>query len=188
MSRRKIVAEFWKPEKGPLELHSLTVLERVTRHDGKPGTSRTGYDVNHSKRYGYLFHMSSGGGSTEIEASGIYFSSGNPKVKEMPVQYVDTNDEPPWEGTGTVAIRKRNRTRRLLKLPAEFKVARGKDLMDWLENNSIQDDAVWCNECQDELPGGELCEHCWWCDATGMYSTPNERCGCGDREECANDR
>lgn len=186
MPKRKIVAEFWKPEKGLLELHSLAVIEKVTGHDGKKYLSRTGYDVDHSKTYGYIFHMSSSGGSMEIEVSGIYFSSGNPSVKETPVQYVDSKDEPPWEGSKTVAIRKRNRTRRLLKLPAEFKARRGEDLLDWLKKNAIQGDAVWCSECQDELPGDELCEHCWWCSATGMYSTPDERCGCGDRKECEN--
>lgn len=182
-NKRQVVAEFYKPEKGPIEMHSLSVIKKRVGHDGKSRWSRTGYDVDYSKSYGYIFHMSGGGGGMEIETSGIYFSSGNPAVKEMPVQYVDPKDEPPWEGSGTLAIRKRNRTRRLRKLPDLFKPRRGEDLLDWLEQNAIQGDSVWCSDCDDHLPEESLCEHCWLCDATGMYSTPDERCGCGDRDQ-----
>jgi hypothetical protein len=60
----------------------------------------------------------------------------------------------------------------------------GWDLLDWLEHFAIHGEAVWCSVCHDYYPGEELCKHCWWCDKTGWYSTPDERCKCKDQEEC----
>jgi hypothetical protein len=182
---RGIAAEFHKSAGGRLELFSLTTITLETaNHDGSKYLSRTGYDVEYSRRFGYIWHESSGGGDRIVEVSGPYFTSGDIKVKEKPTQLVDARDKPPWKGKRTLAIRKRNRTRRLRALPKPFDLKGYEDLVSWMEHNAIQDDAVWCSECRDWVTGQELCEHTWWCDNTGWYSTPNERCKCKDREEC----
>jgi hypothetical protein len=155
--------------------------------DGKAYVGRTIYDVDYSRAYGYLIHMSGFGGSRINEVRGIYWASGNPKVKECPVTLVDSGDKPPWKSRKTLAIRERNRTRRLKRLPKAFDLRSSWDLFDWMENNAIHDDAVWCSTCRDYFPGEQLCRHCWWCDKTGWYSTPTEHCSCKSREECRED-
>jgi hypothetical protein len=183
-----IVGTFYKTAGKRLTLDSITVLtESVSRHDGKTYRGRDGYDVDWSREYGYIFHNSSGGGEKTVEVSGIYFASGDVKIKEKPAEFVDVHDKPPWKGKKTLAIRKRNKTRRLAKLPKAFDMTGVSDLLAWLQYNGIEADAVYCSTCHDYFPGTDdwnLCEHCWWCSKTGWYSTPNERCKCKDREEC----
>jgi hypothetical protein len=186
-----VAAEFHKDSGGRLELFSLWVrTQEVSRHDGKTYFGADGYDVEWSKyHHSYIFHNSSSG-FHKPEVSGIYFLSGDMKVKEEPCQLVDARDKPPWKGKRTQAIRKRNRTRRLARLPKAFDMDDCENLLDWLEQNGIESDAVWCSTCRDWFSGGELyetCEHVWWCDKTATYSTPDERCKCKDRDEC-NDR
>lgn len=170
---RSIVAEFYKDRRGGISLFSVTAVE-----DHGAYLSRTIYDVDHSKEWGYLFHQSGAGGGDVIPASGIYFVSGNVQVEERPTTVVDPR------GRRTKALRKMNRTRRLLILPKEFAIEPGRDLLDWLQNEAVQEDAVWCSICQDHVRGDYLCCHSWWCHKTGWYSTPSERCKCATREEC----
>jgi hypothetical protein len=33
----------------------------------------------------------------------------------------------------------------------------------------------WCEICQDTLPCNEPCEHIWWDEEAGEFSTPQER-------------
>jgi hypothetical protein len=182
---RGIVAEFYKSSGGRLKLFSITTLTPgIDRHDGLTYISRTGYDVELSRRFGYIWHESSWGGERIIEVSGIYFVSGDVEVKETPTQLVDASDEPPWKSSRTLAIRRRNKTRRLSALPKAFAISEGQDLIDWMENNAIADEPVWCSTCRDWVTGNDLCAHTWWCDSTGQYSTPSERCKCKDRDEC----
>lgn len=188
MTPRDIVAEFHKSAGGKVRLSSLILIQDVRGHDGKMYRSRDIYDIDFSRAYNsYLIHMSGCGGSRLNEVSGIYWVSGSPEIKEGPVQLVDYRDKPPWKSKRTLAIRKRNRTRRLTQLPKAFDLRDGEDLFDWLENNAIHDEAVYCSDCRDYLPGEQLCKHCWWCDKTGWYSTPTERCKCADRTECRED-
>ena len=186
-----IAAEFHKDSGGRLKLFSLwTRTEGVSLHDGKTYFGSDGYDVGWSKYYhSYLYHNSSSG-FHDPEVSGIYFLSGDMKVKEKPCQLVDSRDKPPWRGKRTLAIRKRNRTRRLARLPKNFDMAGVANLLEWLQQNGIESDAVYCSICRDFFPGNndyDLCEHIWWCEQTGDYSTPKDRCKCKDRETC-NDR
>lgn len=184
---RDIVAEFYKSAGGRVTLDSMTVLAEERGHDGTTYVRRSIYDVDYSRRYGYLWHMSGFGGDHLNEVRGIYWVSGNPQIKELPTQLVDRRDKPPWTGKRTLVIRRRNRTRRLPKLPKAFDLQPGWDLLDWLENCAIRDEAVWCSKCRDYVSGQELCQHCWWCDKTGDYSTPDEPCSCKSREECRGD-
>lgn len=181
---RKLVAEFHKTAGKRLELFSVVTLEDVTLHDGRKGISRSIYDVDWSRTYGYVFHESGAGGWGPIEVSGIYWASEGMDLKELPTQLVSSDDNPPWKSKETLAIRKRNRTRRLPVLPKAFRSEAGKDLLDWLERNAIEDETVWCSTCRDRLPERDICRHCWWCDKNGSYSTPDERCECKDRSEC----
>lgn len=71
----------------------------------------------------------------------------------------------------------------MLRLPRHIDLDPGQDLLAWLECNGVEQDAVWCSECDDHVRGDYLCEHTWWCDKNGWYSTPTERCG-HEREEC----
>lgn len=190
---RELVAEFYKDSGGRVRLNNLTVLQdEYSLHYRKVFTHRHYYDVDYSKNYGYIFHMSGAGGSGPIEVSGIYFVKGKPKIKEKEPTWVDARDSEPFEEQPrTQAVRKRNRTRRMTRLPKAFDLRDGEDILDWLENNGIHGESVWCSICHDCSPGSDdwnLCEHCWWCDATGEYSTPDSRCTCKDRDECRGDR
>ena len=94
----------------------------------------------------------------------------------------------------TKYVRMANKTRRLQRLPKQFRGAKrfeyrpGKarvapgDILDWLEHNALQDEVVWCSVCKDYLPSKSLCEHCSWCDSVGDYVTPSEGSVCLDPE------
>lgn len=190
MDRVATVAEFHKNSSGKLTLWSLTAIERGHDRDGREYLSKKIYDVEYSRTYGYLFQQSGWGGAMPVTVSGIYFTSGDDvEIKETPCDLVDSRDKPPWRGKKTQVIRQRNRTRRLRKLPKAFTadprgLQTGDDILNWLQNNGIEQDAVYCSDCRDFVPGDELCKHCWWCDKTGWYSTPAERCECKNRDEC----
>jgi hypothetical protein len=180
LERRQIIAEFHKDSGGRLSLWSLTTITEQPLKDGSDGTylSRDIYDVEKSRRFGYIYHMSGCGGRGPVPVEGVYFATGGAEIEERPCTLVDPKDSPPWRGKKTLAIRARNKTRRLRALPRSFTPRDGGDLMDWLEVNGIEQDAVWCSECRDCYPSDQLCEHCWWCDKIGCYSTPNDRCKC----------
>lgn len=178
-----LVAQFIKNPRGRLDMFSLTVFETAIGFDHKPYVTRREYDVDHSKKYGYLFDMSGFGGDDKVIAHGIYFAFGDVVIEEAPTTLVDSRDSPPWDGKKTLTIRARNRTRRLDRLPRAFS-GYGQNVLEWLRCNGIEEHAVWCSECADSVPGDELCAHCWWCEKSGWYSTPDERCGCADRREC----
>lgn len=180
-----IAAEFHKDAGKRLNLFSMTVVSESIHHDGKTYHHVDGYDVDWSKTYGcYVFHNSSSGIMSPV--SGIYFLSGDIKVKEEPCTLVDARDKPPWRGKRTRIIRERNRTRRLRKLPKAFDMEGVDNLLEWLELNGIEAGASYCSECKDWLPedADDLCDHVWWCSKTCLYSTPDERCSCSNREEC----
>jgi hypothetical protein len=182
--QRAIVAEFHKDSGGRLTLFSLTAIQNKPAHDGGTYRSRDTYDVDHSRRYGYIFHQSGAGGGGPIPVSGIYLTSGDIAVEERPTSLVDGNDKSPWRSKKTAAIRKRNRTRRLRAVPKAFDMEPGWDLLDWLEHRAIDAPTVYCSTCNDRLPDTDLCEHCWWCEKKAWYSTPSERCECASRDEC----
>ena len=181
-----IAAEFQKDSGGRLTLFSLWVRTKEVRHDGKMYIGSDGYDVewsNYHKRY--IFNNSSIGLLPEV--SGIYFLSGDMKVKEKPCDLVDRYDKPPWKSKRKKAIRERNRTRRLAKLPKAFDMEGFENLFEWLQQNGIEGDAVYCSTCRDWMPGADLyetCDHVWWCEKTAEWSTPSERCKCKNRDEC----
>jgi hypothetical protein len=179
------VAEFQKDARGPLRLWALTTFEK-DRHSGRE--MRKSYDVAWSRTFGsYLFEMSGAGGTDCVSVSGIYFAKGPVVIKETPCTLVHGKDLAPWLSPETTVIRERNRTRRLGKLPRLFADAPNGNLLAWLEDQAIQDSAVWCSQCADNLPGEALCEHMWWCDGSAWYSTPSERCGCATRAVCSGD-
>jgi hypothetical protein len=196
---REVVGHFWKDSSKRVRLCSLTVLkESKSSFNGNIFLSRDEYDVDYSKTFGYIFHNSGSGGDESIEVSGIYYVTVNAITKRLlgePLGELRTptivEKEPQWVGKdakGTKAIRKRNRTRRIFKLPKAIDLSDGEDLLDWLQSNGIEGDSVWCSTCKDFFPGQDdwnLCKHCWWCDKTANYSTPNDRCTCKDRDECS---
>lgn len=182
--QRATVAEFQKDSGGRLTLFSLTAITHETASDGRQYISRELYDVDHSREYGYIFHMSGGGGGSEVTVNGIYFATGDVRIKEQPTMLVSARDKPPWRSRETRAIRTRNRTRRLRRLPKAFNDGRSVDLLEWLQHHAIEGDAIYCSTCRDWLPETSLCGHSWWCHKTGAWSTSSERCKCKDREEC----
>jgi hypothetical protein len=184
MTDRAIVAEFFRPACGCPRLHAMTVVEDFECSDGRVLRSLKTYDIEWCRTYGYyLFNNSGNGGDETVETSGIYHASGPAVVQEKPAQWVDGRDNPPWRGRRTRMIRKRNRTHRLFRLPKHIDLEPGQDLLDWLECEGVQQDAVWCSECADWVRGDYLCQHTWWCEKIGWYSTPSDRCG-HEREEC----
>lgn len=181
MTDRAIIAEFFRHAGGATRLHSLTVVSDYTCNDGRILRSKKTYDVEWSHRYGYyLFHNSGSGGSERVSVMGAYFTSGPAIVRETKSTWCHRPDS---SGRKTHIVRKRNRTRRLTCLPEHIDLRPGHDLLDWLKWENVEQDAVWCSECKDWLRGDYLCEHTWWCDKIGWYSTPSDRCG-HDREEC----
>lgn len=178
-STRATVVEFQKDSSGRFHPFSLTVIEEK---DG--GLYRTIYDIEHSRKYGYLFDQSGFGGWGPVQVSGPYFASGDVEVKEKRCQLVDGADKAPWRSKKTKAIRARNRTRALRALPKAFAVPTGEDILDWLQTNAIECDSVWCSTCRDSFPEDSLCDHIWWCDTTGWWSTPSDRCKCTSQEAC----
>jgi len=143
-------ADFHVEKDGTVRLFSLATGDEHGPH--------TIWDVDWSKTYGYVFHMS-GNGRFEMIASGVYWAADGVQVKEVPSNYIDAE------------ARERNPVKRI-EVPTEFE---GLDLLEWLENNAIQDDTVYCSVCDDHLPSESLCEHCWWCEDACDYSTPTER-------------
>lgn len=186
MPNRTVVAEFFKDGRGIVRANSLTVIR-----EDRGRIHKEIWDVDYSRKFGYILHMSGAGGEiSAIRVSGIYHVSGNgnPKIAEQEPQWVDSRDSDPFDDKPrTIAVRKRNRTRRLIKLPKAIDLQPEQDMLDWLQSNGIEGDSVWCSICRDFFPGTDdwdLCNHCWWCDKTGNYSTPDERCDCNGREEC----
>lgn len=176
---RGVVAEFFKYPGGRLEIVSLTVVDNRTAIDGRECVSRTLYDVDWSSRHGYIFHQSGSGGGSRVEVRGIYFATGSMWLVERRAEWCDHRRRE----QATKAIRKRNRTRRILNLPRQIDLSEGEDLLGWLQRSAIEDHAVHCSECRDFVPGDELCAHTWWCKKICWYSTPSDRCG-HEREEC----
>jgi len=171
-----IAAEFHKDSRGRLKLFSLFArTEEVSRHDGKTYIGCDGYYVEWSKHWdGYVFHNSSSG-FHDPEVRGIYFIWGNIKVKPRACRLVDAR------------ARKRNKTRRILRLPKSFNMTDRSNLLEWLQWNGLESDGEWCSECRDYIPTCEewnTCDHIWWCEKKLGWSTPSERCECKDREEC----
>lgn len=180
---RLIVAEFYKSPRGRLTLCALTTISEGADR-GRAYTIRRQYDVDLSRRYGYIYHLSGSGGGNAVEVSGIYFATQGVSIRETPTNLVHATDRPPWRSQKTKVIRERNRTRRLRSLPRSFPLEAGWDLLTWLEYNAINSETVWCSACGDDLPETDLCDHCWWCDETGEWSTPSERCACEPEKGC----
>lgn len=200
---REVVGMFYKDSSNRIRLNNLVVLQECGKNDGNVYLVCEQWDVDYSRKYGYLYHMSGCGGDESIEVRGIYHTTATYMAKrllgestgalvpliiiEKEPQWVDSRDKAPFDNKPrTLAVRKRNRTRRISNLPKDIVLREGQDLLDWLDSNGINGDAVWCSTCKDYVPGADydLCEHCWWCDKIGTYSTPNDRCGCKSREEC----
>lgn len=180
---RAIIAEFLVERGGRIlpRLFNLTVVRDFVCSDGRVVRSKDQYDVNwHRNGEYYLFHKSGMGGAERVKVMGNYFTSGPAIVRETKATWCHRPDP---TGRRTRDTRRRNRTRRMSTLPEHIDLRPGEDLLDWLENHNVQQDAVWCSECCDHVRGDELCKHCWWCEKNGWYSTPSERCG-HNRGEC----
>src|ERR1700744_2297171 len=116
-----LVAQFITHQSRRMDLWSVTVF--TFRHDSRMGSwiMRDEYDVELSKKYGYIFNQSGWGGGKTVSVSGAYFAWGDVEIKEEPTSLVSPTDEPPWCAPETLAIRKRNRTRRIKRLPRAFR-------------------------------------------------------------------
>lgn len=183
--KRELLATFFCDEDGKLWLHALSVSEPKTGYNGKEYWSLDHYDVDWCKRDNcYLFHCSGGGGAFPQVVEGIYWRTAGFRVRERAAKWCN-GDGDGIDHAATKYIRMRNRTRRLIKLPKDLRGAKHYDysvspcrvsegdLLDWLEHNARQEDSVFCGECADDLPGDDLCGHCWWCETVGWYVTPS---------------
>lgn len=160
------LAEFHLEGDGTYRLFSLTTIERHVARDGKEYLGRTGWDVEWIGGYQqYCYHQSSGGGSLRMEVSGIYWRHPDMLhiVREETARYVG------------IKFRKRNRTRRLRRIPEEIlNRDQYEDLMEMLGSEGIDSDTYYCSVCEARLPDREedYCEHVWWCDTDGMLRGP----------------
>lgn len=178
-----LVAMFEVEPNGRMDLFSLTVFRSEIGYDRRPQVARIEYNVDLSKKFGYIFNKHGFGGDRSVEVEGVYFAYGDVELIEGPTTLVSETDSPPWISPATFAIRECNQTRRLKRLPRRFG-GHGRNLLAWLESNGIEEYAVLCATCRDFMPSTELCEHCWWCEAISWYSTPQDGCGCADRRIC----
>jgi hypothetical protein len=188
---REVVGMFYKNSSKRVYLDSLVVFQEIKGHDGEIYLRIEQWDVDYSKVFGYMFHMSGAGGDETIEVSGLYHVTARTVAKRLLGEPLGALEAPQIvEKDPTYVCAKaneRNRTRQLFKLPKAFDLEPGQDLLDWLQDNGIESETVWCSTCRDCFPGDNecaLCEHVWWCDKTCNYSTPDDRCKCKDREEC----
>lgn len=180
------VAEFHKAAGKRLELRSMTIERESDGYRGKRVVSHDIYDVDFSKRYGYMYHMSgSDGGDRPTTVSGPYFMRGKIRIKEAPTRLISPDDNPPFRSKKTRAIRALNKTRRLRELPGYFR-GHG-NLWNWLIREGIETEPVYCSVCKDYFPEDSRCKHIWWCEETYGWSTPSERCGCSIRSICEGD-
>lgn len=183
MTERAIVATFFRSAVGITRLHAVTVVSDFTCSDGRTVRSRDYYDVDWSKRSGcYLFNKSGSGGREPVEVQGLFFTSGPVEIRREPPTWCSARG--PIEGPATRRIRRRNPTRRMMTLPGHITLEPGQDLLDWLQGENIEQDAVFCSECSDMVRGDYLCEHTWWCDKISWYSTPSDPCGHAGGEDC----
>lgn len=182
MTDRSIVAQFIIDSGGRFSLWSLTVLEEVQPTFGKSYMDRREYDVETSKEYGYIFHHCGSGGGRRVLVDSPYLVTGNSlAIRKRPCLLMQWPSEP--TGRRTRAIRKRNKPRQLSTPPKGFDLRPDEDFLDWLQRTSIESDAVYCSECRDFFPEDNTCEHVWWCDKAGWWSTPSEPCG-HERGDC----
>lgn len=166
-NEQAVAVAFFKKPNGRFELFSIFTSE------GPDFRSCSGYDVDWCKRDGvYYYHNSSGSPllpNDPIEIDGIYWCLRPEIVKAKRCNLIGREN------------RKRNKTRRLLTIPKAFTHDRWNanksysDIFDWLQENGIEDSTNYCSECEDSIPDGEPCEHIWWCDEHGIWSTPTER-------------
>lgn len=154
------LAQFHHENDGRYTLFSLhTVKRSISRHYGEM-IGNSGWDVDWISGYGrYAYHQSSGGGSLRQTISGVYWR--HPAmlhcIREETARYVEKS------------FRKRNRTRRLRRIPSEILKGYGgqyDDLMAMLEYTGIDAGTYYCSVCKEHLPDREehYCEHVWWCD------------------------
>jgi hypothetical protein len=179
---RDILASFFMDEDHKLWLNSMSVLgPPEVGYDGKEYRGLSHYDVDWCKTYGYyIFHMSGGGGDIPQSVDGLYWRTEGFRVKEKATKLCQPAEGGGIDKAATKYIRLRNRTRRLNSLPKDL---RGEsDLLAFLECHGVQDESVYCSVCQDDLPGDGHCEHVWWCDHVGWWSTPEERTTYGPEE------
>lgn len=171
---RVILAEFFLHEDGRYELRSLYTWSKSLSRRGWGGRLST-YDVDWCRRDGcYLFHMSGTGGKPPLDVSGPYWTPSTRYVREVPCELVH-------EGA-----RQRNKTARLVQIPVDLQGC--EDLLQYLQTHEREETSVFCQTCRDDLPSDDLCAHCWWCDRTEWFSTPQERsrgCRC---EACTDGR
>jgi|ERR1700722_2869721 len=165
------LAELHHNEDGTYTLFSLhTIKRQIARHNGEEWISNTGWDVDWIERdKQYAYHDSSGGGSLRHKVSGIYWR--HPlmlhAVREETARYAGKE------------FRKRNKTRRLRRIPAELvKDPYGRspypDLMAMLESTGIDAKAYLCAICKEYLPERDeyFCEHVWPCDSDAVLRGP----------------
>lgn len=151
--------------------HSVVTRTRHVAHDGKPYHAIEYYDFDWCERDGAMYyHLSGAGGGAKFS---LYPCSSPYQV---------------WAAKGVKLVREDTKGRwhpaTILDSPLP-----GWPL-DRLFDMAWESETEYCPVCRDDFPSDDaytLCDHVWWCDESGDWSKPGERCpddcpDCLDRE------
>ncbi len=117
------------------------------------------YNLDWCNRDGTLYQHDSGGGAAgviEVYGRSTYWASAGVQIKEKPSKGYPV--------------------KRLKRLPRRWPLSR-------IFAEAEEGETEYCSTCDDWLPTDDadrICDHIWWCDKKGWWSTPQERCG----EDC----
>jgi hypothetical protein len=113
-----------------------------------------GYDFTYSKIFNQLYYHNSSGGRDFYAYDGQYWV--DEEFLYLMRNYRSTREK--------VALP--DPAKRLLEIP--------QDLQDEL-TFAIEKDVVCCSKCEDWFPEDDHCQHVFWCERCGDWSTPFSR-------------
>lgn len=130
------------------------------------------YDVDHSKRDGYAYHLSGGGGMR----SGESFTVNGPywvRDASVPVRHAVSPQDGCWIIDGKEVPFS---PVRLLELPDPWKTGRDQWGAWYIFEGMVEASVEYCQGCEDYLHANwdQICPHIRYCNECGQFSNPAE--------------